>query len=234
MYKMKKYIKVSIYLSILLFHYYDISICVLIISLIIIELKYEIKKLILILTGNSLFNGDSLLFEKNIKNIKNYGEYGIGKSTLWVNKNTSANIFSVDTSLVWVNKIKNKLQKHNNIDIGFIDLGEISEWGRPKSYINRKYIFNYIDYIWTKDIKPDFVLIDGRFRVSCFLHSLITGNPGTKIIFDDYTNRHYYHIVEEYVMPLEVSKNQALFIIPEKLDVENIRKTIEDFIHVFD
>jgi hypothetical protein len=38
-------------------------------------------------------------------------------------------------------------------------------------------------------VKPDLVLIDGRFRLACFLHPLLAAAPGTPILFDDYTNR---------------------------------------------
>ena len=82
--------------------------------------------------------------------------------------------------------------------------------------------------------KPELVLIDGRFRVACFLFSLINGSPGTKIIFDDYVNRPHYHVVEEFIKPIETCGIQALFIIPKNLDYNNIEKTIEQFVHVFD
>ena len=52
-----------------------------------------------------LFDGDDSLFKDLLKNSKNYGEYGCGLSTEWVLKNTNADIVSVDSSKVWINKI---------------------------------------------------------------------------------------------------------------------------------
>ena len=48
------------------------------------------------------------------------------------------------------------------------DLGEIGEWGNPLSYDKHQNIPKYIESIWTENIKPDLVLIDGRFRIACF------------------------------------------------------------------
>jgi hypothetical protein len=57
---------------------------------------------------NSLFDGDDVLFKKLIKDIRIYGEYGCGKSTNWVLKNTSCKILSVDTSSEWIESVKKK------------------------------------------------------------------------------------------------------------------------------
>ena len=52
-----------------------------------------------------LFDGDDSLFKDVLKTSKIFGEYGCGSSTEWVLKNTNADIVSVDSSKVWVDKI---------------------------------------------------------------------------------------------------------------------------------
>src|SRR5699024_4064786 len=84
------------------------------------------------------------------------------------------------------------------------------------SYTKMDNFDSYFNWIWKQKEKPDVVLIDGRFRVACFLTSVLYANPNTKIIFDDYTDRTYYHIVET-VLPkkdLNFNTRQALFIVP--------------------
>ena len=67
---------------------------------------------------------------------------------------------------------------------------------------------------FSEGFSPDVVLIDGRFRVACFLYALIHTKPGTVIIFDDYADRPEYHVVEEVISPVEVDQRQAKFVRP--------------------
>ena len=187
-----------------------------------------------ILKKNQLFDGYDQLFKQNISVKTIYGEYGCGKSTMFVMKNYKIPIYSVDTSKFWIDKI----QKENNsiLNIKHIDLGEIGNWGRPKGYEYRSSFLDYTHWIWKQKSKPNLVLIDGRFRVSCFLTSLKFGDEGTKIIFDDYTNRRHYHIVEEFLKPIQFNERQALFIVPNKstLDIKKIELEINKFSYVMD
>lgn len=83
-------------------------------------------------------------------------------------------------------------------------------------------------------MKPDLVLIDGRFRLACFLHSQLAAETGTPILFDDYTNRPQYHLVEEFC-PIEQSEGrQVLFSVPAELDRETIGRELEGFLLVRD
>ena len=213
---------------------YEINMYYALILVFLIQSKKMIKSLIRKLSGNDLFEGDCSLFKKHLNDCKVYGEYGMGQSTLWVFQNTDSEILAVDTSQDWVNKVKSKINSDPRVKINWVDLGKIGRWGRPKSYVKRKFIYDYLDFLWKDDIKPEIVLVDGRFRVACFLYSLLKGKPGTKIFFDDYTNRPYYHVVEEYLKPIETSGRQALFLIPEGLDYNKIKLTMEHFVHVMD
>jgi hypothetical protein len=65
--------------------------------------------------------------------------------------------------------------------------------------------------MWQEKISPDLVLIDGRFRVFCFLTSVKFAPVGTKILFDDYINRPFYHVVEEFCERIDTCGRQALF-----------------------
>lgn len=165
-----------------------------------------------------LFDGDDKLFKDLIKNIDTYFEYGCGKSTEYVYKFTNCNIYSVDTDQSWV-KITQQLtngKKDNRLNIDWIDVGKVEEWGYPITYAKRKYFFNYANNFYKKNYKPDLVLIDGRLRVFCFLTTLKHAPNGTKIIFDDYTNRPIYHVAEEFSPLLDKCGRQALFEVNSK------------------
>ena len=186
---------------------------------------------------NSLFDGDDLLFKKSTKDIKIYGEYGCGLSSKWILKNTSSKVISVDSSKKWVEKVKAENKNyHSRLIINHIDLGKVGSWGRPISYEKSCNFSDYTDYIWKQPEKPKLVLIDGRFRVCCFLTSLKFADAGTKIIFDDYVNRPYYHFIEKYVSRINECGRQCLFIVPSKskIDIDSLNKDIDSFRFVLD
>ena len=233
-----KHINTFIYYIFFLFlNIYRIDLWIPITLIIIVELRAQrknIRKFIRIIKGRNLFEGNDILFKKMILEVDIYGEYGVGDSTLWVFNNTQAKILAVDTSKKWISKIKSKLNLSDRVIIEWINVGTLGNWGRPISYEKRNFFHDYLKSIWMHKEKPQLILIDGRFRVACFLFSLINGNPGTKIIFDDYINRSRYHLVEEFIKPIETFGRQALFVIPDNLDVENIKKTIDQFVCVID
>ena len=169
-----------------------------------------------------LFGGESEIFLDNIQNCKIYGEYGCGDSTLYVLENFNIRIYSVDTSIEWIELIKKKSTK--NLNIKHIDIGKVKflKWGLPETLDKRKEFINYCYWLWQQNPKPDLVLIDGRFRVCSFLVSLKMASPGTKIIFDDYVYNPEYHLVEEFIKPIRQNKRQALFVIPDKKELNLI------------
>tara|TARA_Y200000002_G_C22671923_1_gene660408 strand:- start:175 stop:807 length:633 start_codon:yes stop_codon:yes gene_type:complete len=191
----------------------------------------SIRKIKNIFKNNAvLFNGKDQLFKENLNNALVYGEYGCGESTNYVLNSYQIPIYSVDTSLFWVNKFKNKSPK---LFIKHIDVGEVTNWGVPKNYNLRVNFKDYANWLWQNTDKPDLVLIDGRFRVYCFLTSLKLCDEGTKIIFDDY-DREEYHIVEEFIMPTKKNDQQALFVIKDKnkINLDKLNMEINRFMYV--
>ena len=197
----------------------------------------KVKNKILNYSPNFLFDGNDTLFKEEIKKVAVYGEYGCGKSTSWVLKNTSSEVISVDTSLEWINLVKKKNHgAENRLVMYHTDCGELGRWGRPKSYKKLDNFAEYTDIIWHNKKTPELILVDGRFRVCCFLTTLKFASEGTKIIFDDYTNRPHYHFIEKYVGRLKEDGRQCLFIVPpkSKIDIDELNKDIEYFRYVMD
>ena len=184
--------------------------------------------------SNVLFAGDDKLFKQILINSKYYGEYGVGHSTKWVYKNTYAKILAVDTSANWARRVEKELNWDYRVDIKWANVGPVKGLGRPKNYEYRHHFDIYTSSIWNRDEKPDVVLIDGRFRVACFLKSLLHASPNTVILFDDYINRPHYHIVEEFLTPVQTCGRQASFIVPKNLNKEKIEKMYNQFLIVMD
>ena len=94
-----------------------------------------------------LFDGDDYLFKQYLINCDIYFEYGVGASTRWVLENTKSKIISVDTDKKWINTI-DVSDKDPRIKLNWINLGDLENWGRPKSYLHRDRFIDYISNVW--------------------------------------------------------------------------------------
>lgn len=151
-----------------------------------------------------------------------YLEYGSGMSTILA-MNFCSNIVSVDNHQKWYETVRSyiaelkKLPFYEKINVyhQFVDTGKVGDWGMPLDESGWKNYHKYVLAPWKiafkYGIQPDIILIDGRWRVSSFLVSLYFANKGATILFHDYTNRPHYHIVEEYIKPIEIIDTMAIF-----------------------
>jgi hypothetical protein len=194
--------------------------------------KFFSKVQELILKKQLLFPGYDMLFKKTLNDTKVYGEYGMGESTKFVNKNYPIKIISVDSSIEWVESTRLSLENSADCKLIHIDIGEIENWGRPINFKKRENFIKYAESLFLQEEVPDTVLVDGRFRVLCFLYSLTKINVGSKILFDDY-NREIYHIVEEIIKPTDICGDMALFI-KDKDSYPGCEDLMSKFIYVID
>lgn len=198
--------------------------------------KYRSRKQKIFSETGILFSRDDKLFKDIVTKAKIYGEYGVGDSTVWVINNSAAVVLSVDSDKQWIEKVKSRCTDLSRLDHVTVDLGKITNWGRPQDYSKRENFQKYTNSIWEREKKPDVVLVDGRFRVCCFLTSLLYAEEGTFIIFDDYKERPHYHIVEEFIKPHSHFGRQCIFVVPKKtkIEIDNINDCISKFRYVMD
>ena len=186
--------------------------------------------------SNILFSGDDLFFKDLASRSSCYFEYGGGESTCWVLSNSKATVVTVDTSRSWLKEIERSV----DFDILrwrpiHVNVGDLEEWGRPVGFKFRSRFLYYACAPWRTRLEPDFILIDGRFRVCCFLASLVSARPGTIIIFDDYVDRSQYHVCEEFLRPIDTIGRQAIFEVPKKFDdTSGIYDEMHKFSYVID
>ena len=143
-------------------------------------------------------------FYKLLKS-KCYLEYGSGNSTLLAKK-LDKDFYAVESDANFFNFLKSNF-KENYI---LVSLGVVFFFSTPvfssirRFYLNRRAI-KYASYILKKIIRdqkqPDFVLIDGRYRVLCclFVYKFLLKSKNDKIsiIVDDFRNRNYYQILHQ-------------------------------------
>ena len=80
-----------------------------------------------------LFDGDDKLFKLYLKNCNLYFEYGVGASTRWVLANSNSNIIAVDTDKEWIDFVNIKVS-NMRVNLIWVNLGDLTKWGRPNSY----------------------------------------------------------------------------------------------------
>ena len=151
-------------------------------------------------------------------------------------RNTEAQIISVETDPVWAEKVKTAAPAENRLSMQLIDVGAVGAWGRPLDYSKRGNFSAYAEALWQNGTVPDVILIDGRFRVFCFLTCLLRAPAGTVVIFDDYIERPYYHIVEEFAAVSRRNERQAIFTLPgpEQINRDRVTETRGKFEFVRD
>lgn len=197
--------------------------------------KNRIKKLFLSLE-KELFDGNNQLFLREIKTAQKYGEWGTGLSTIFAVNIAKKDTITIDTSREWLIYVQGKIDK-NNLELWhekFVDLGKVEDWGYPTNYEQREKFINYAKKMFEDEMYPDLLLVDGRFRVLCFLYTFMVTKPGTKIIFDDFYTSERYRSVETVALPIERYGRQALFIVPQNIDKKKITELMNDFKFIMD
>ncbi len=144
-------------------------------------------------------------------------EYGSGGSTAYAASLDGVTCFSVESDPVWGAKMANWVAAHGKgrTHIHYANIGPTRAWGYPKDYSQdniRKYR-RYTRSVWQRGdfVRPDVILIDGRFRVWCFLTVMARIRKPTRVLFDDYKNRDAYHFVEQYFEPTDLVGRMAVF-----------------------
>ena len=92
----------------------------------------------------------------------------------------------------------------------------------------KKYV-ECIDEEFKKNIYPDLILVDGRFRVACCLNLLKFEkiNKGfSSIIIDDYSKRKEYHVLNSFFFIKKIGR--LAFLRPKNISKKKVKKTLEE------
>ncbi|MFI3120755.1 MAG: glycosyltransferase family 2 protein [Methylococcaceae bacterium] len=161
-----------------------------------------------------------LLLEAQLKKTAVFLEYGAGGSTVFAAELGVKNIHSVESDKAFLDAVQMKVSScypATKVHGHFVNIGKTKEWGHPVNANQAQRWPLYCTAPWRtlmeKDQLPDLILIDGRFRVACFLASVLLAKTGTVILFDDYKDRPHYHVVEKHLRPSKTVGRMAEFIV---------------------
>jgi len=145
-------------------------------------------------------------FENKLLNCKLYLEYGSGSSTILADRQ-NVNYYSIESDKHFYRTLKKPLKSKNYFlkDFGIVKRGSTPVLFSYRKFFLRKrakkYANDILQYLNEKNLIPDLILIDGRYRILCALYVykfLRKRNCSSTVIIDDYTKRSYLHIVENF------------------------------------
>ncbi|MFD1880865.1 hypothetical protein [Paracoccus pacificus] len=162
-------------------------------------------------------------------------EYGSGGSTVMAAEMPGKTIFTVESDKGWLDNLQaclDRLAPPSVPHLHWADVGPTMAWGRPRNEANWRLFHRYPLSVWDRPdfVTPDLVLIDGRFRAACFATVLFRAEKPVTVLFDDYTDRTEYHLVEEWAKPVETRGRMARFQLePRRLTPNEITRFVALF-----
>lgn len=162
-------------------------------------------------------------------------EYGSGGSTLLAARQKHSLVASVESDQSWAENLQAVLARDfpkANVKVHWENIGPTKEWGYPVDASQWRRYHRYPLAVWRQPwfAEPDLVLVDGRFRMACFLATFLNILRPTTLLFDDYGDRPYYAKVERFAKPVEMVGRMARF----ELQPQPIRrKVMADVMHWF-
>jgi hypothetical protein len=161
---------------------------------------------------------EKIRFVSLLKASEYYLEYGSGSSTIFARDLGVPNIVSVESDKRWYKAVKKRIGNDEAHHILYVDIGKTNKWGTPKTDRNWSNYSQYALAPWLyytdAEFSPNLILIDGRFRVACFLATLLFGKTDSDILFHDYKKRKNYQVIEKFIEPITMIDNMAYFKIP--------------------
>jgi len=170
---------------------------------------------------------DLELFYKYLDEAHHYFEFGSGGSTYQAAQRSNIkSVYSIESDNFWYEQMKNALSDKKHVQIMYIDMESVpNTWGHPGPKSTRIQKKRYSDQILLLDsVKRDdidLILIDGRFRVACCLKCFHVVHKDCRILFDDFLDREYYHIVLHFFTIIDQTDDCRMVVLKKK-EVETV------------
>ena len=156
-------------------------------------------------------------------------EFGSGTSTFFALSCGVRRLVSVESDPAWLARLRDdprcaEAEASGRLMLLHADIGRVRDRGYPINDRRKDIGTTYASAPWPVcDHRADVVLVDGRFRVACALTAALESGAGTMILIHDYSNRPFYHVIEDH-LPM-VTQSGRLAVFESRLnDVEQARK----------
>jgi len=165
-----------------------------------------------------------------------YLEFGSGGSTVYGASLAKKSVLSVDSSIEWQIKVANECKRMKTPLIpflSFIDLGPLRGLGYPATELYKDKWPDYCTKVWNypSALSADLVMVDGRFRVACFLSALIHCSADTTFLIHDF-DRLQYHVIKEFVDEIATVERLASFRKKQDFDMNRAIDLLAEYMYV--
>ncbi len=157
------------------------------------------------------------LFDSLTGRSEHYLEFGCGGSTYSASRRVRASVVSVDSSTGWLEKVGAACAGPEcpvKPTMLHVDIGPTGAWGVPTDAGTRGRWPDYYESAWSISgtYESDLVLVDGRFRVACFVKTLMNCRPDAVIMMHDFASRAHYHAVTRVAREIARADDLSIFI----------------------
>lgn len=156
-------------------------------------------------------------------------EYGAGGSTVLAAE-AGAEVWSVESDADWAAMMRVWFAANppsRAVHVLHADIGPTRDWGHPRDESRLRHWPDYALAPWETPgfPHPDVVLVDGRFRLACFLAVAFHITRPVTLFFDDYVPRRGYHRAEEVAKPAALIGRMARFdLTPTPITPDGLRR----------
>lgn len=156
------------------------------------------------------------LFESIVRCSTRYVEFGCGGSTAVAAHMAGTSVILVDSSQVWLDKVGEFCASKSfkiSPQLILADIGPTQNLGYPVDESCRDRWPDYHSLIWEifGADQADTFLIDGRFRVACFLQVMLHAPADAIVMVHDFQIRPEYHSVYKFAREIARVDNLSAF-----------------------
>jgi hypothetical protein len=161
-------------------------------------------------------SAELVLFKSLARCSDEYLEFGAGGSTCVAASLVGAAVTAIDSSQLWLDRVAQHCSATGariTPSLVHVDVGPTGDLGVPTDPGTRDMWPAYHGAIWTNAAAADadLFLIDGRFRVACFMQTVLHCKAGALILFHDFASRRQYHAVLEVAREVARTEDLSVF-----------------------
>ena len=154
---------------------------------------------------------------------RRYMEFGAGGSTCLAAQAVAESIISVDSSREWLDKVAAVCAANAYaVQPALIhaDIGELRDWGWPRDETQRAQWPAYHEGVWSRPeaARADTYMVDGRFRVACFMQVMLRCPGDALVIIHDFSDRPNYAPVHRVAREVARAGNLSAFVRRQDFD----------------
>jgi len=182
----------------------------------------------------AMLDTEIALLESVLRCSTDYLEFGTGGSTALAARLVGRSIISVDSSHEWLNKVSEYCVARDfsiKPALHFVDIGPIRDLGYPSDESCRD---RWPDYHRAVSNTPgadmaDTFLIDGRFRVACFIQVMLHTRADAIVMVHDFWIRPEYHAIYNFAREIARADNLSVFQRAAAFDRDDAMRGLQNF-----